>query len=81
MISFYFLIKRFNKPRSIVVDIEQRKPKAPTKLTYTIPGVPVFEDNYEVVATDYDSWTIEYACSNKIPTGHSSKLKTNLCLN
>ncbi|KAG7155707.1 Apolipoprotein D-like 11 [Homarus americanus] len=52
----------FNKPKVITVNVIRKKPyEQPNRLTYTIPNVPVFEDNYEVLATDYDNWTLEYA--------------------
>ncbi|XP_050720143.1 apolipoprotein D-like [Eriocheir sinensis] len=60
------------QPKQITVDVFQKRPyEAPNRLTYTIPGVIGFEDNYEVLATDYNNWTLEYACVNKPPFGHT----------
>ncbi|XP_071541415.1 apolipoprotein D-like isoform X2 [Panulirus ornatus] len=62
----------FNRPKVITVDVIQKKPyEEPNRLTYTIRNVPLFEDNYEVLATDYHSWTLEYACLEKPPLGHT----------
>nr|QTW21138.1 apolipoprotein D [Procambarus clarkii] len=62
----------FSRPSKLTVEVVQRKPYAePNRLTYRIPGVPVFEDNYEVLATDYDNWTLEYACVERQPFGHT----------
>ncbi|MCL4141856.1 UNVERIFIED_CONTAM: hypothetical protein GTU68_054739 [Idotea baltica] len=60
-----------NKPTDIVIDVFAKDPYyAPNRLTYTIRGVPFFEDNYEVLATDYETFTIEYACKNIPFLGH-----------
>ncbi|XP_063843692.1 apolipoprotein D-like [Scylla paramamosain] len=62
----------FSRPKQLTVDIIRKKPyEEPNRLTYTIPGVPNFEDHYEVLATDYTSWTLEYACVDKPPFGHT----------
>ncbi|XP_064103327.1 apolipoprotein D-like [Macrobrachium nipponense] len=61
-----------NRPNVITVDVFRKRPyEEPSRLTYTIPNVPLFEDNYEVLATDYKSWTIEYACVEKGLLGHT----------
>ncbi|KAG0719809.1 Apolipoprotein D [Chionoecetes opilio] len=63
------LLKR---PKKITVNIIRKRPvEEPNRLTYTIPGVPLIEDNYEVLATDYIHWTLEYTCLNKLPFGHT----------
>lgn len=76
MITFFIhsIIVRFGRRLKIFVNVFAKKPKyAPNRLTYTIPGVPLFEDNYEVLSTDYKTYTIEYSCRNKPPFGHISK--------
>ncbi|XP_068214690.1 apolipoprotein D-like [Palaemon carinicauda] len=61
-----------DRPNVITVDVFRKRPyEEPSRLTYTIPNVPLFEDNYEVLATDYKSWTIEYTCVNKGVFGHT----------
>ncbi|XP_063591259.1 apolipoprotein D-like [Penaeus indicus] len=60
-----------NRPRILTVDIGRKKPYAePNRLFYTLPNVPLFEDEYEVLDTDYDNWTLEYDCQNQ-PIGHT----------
>ncbi|XP_047471313.1 apolipoprotein D-like [Penaeus chinensis] len=60
-----------NRPRILTVDIGRKKPYAePNRLFYTLPNVPLFEDEYEILATDYDNWTLEYDCQNQ-PIGHT----------
>ncbi|XP_037072815.1 lazarillo protein-like [Pollicipes pollicipes] len=64
--------KLLSKPLKITVNVNQQSPYTPNKLFYTIPGVPLLRDNYEVLRTDYDNWTIEYSCRNK-PYGRHAK--------
>ncbi|CAL4080848.1 unnamed protein product [Meganyctiphanes norvegica] len=61
-----------NKPLDITVAVHREKPYSePNRFSYTIPGVPLFEDHYEALTTDYDNWTVEYTCVNKGLFGHT----------
>ncbi|XP_069959887.1 apolipoprotein D-like [Cherax quadricarinatus] len=71
-VKLHFWDVVFSRPNMISVGVIQKRPyRAPNHLTYTLPGVPGFEDNYEVLATDYDNWTLEYTCSERQPFGHT----------
>ncbi|XP_043208330.1 apolipoprotein D-like [Amphibalanus amphitrite] len=57
--------KLLGKPLKITVNVDQQSPYTPNKLYYSVPGLPILRDNYEVLRTDYDNWTIEYSCREK----------------